>query len=726
MKLKPSALSLGLLIALSLTQAHSATPSGAGGSPKTPSTKDGIEADNRVGAPQSGITKDQYIAHLKKYGRPPNVPQMQFSRPSYTNSTWGFGEYRNWKKPRFHNGIDLGDGQKYQSNPNVHAGADSTSLFKVSPSSIYAGTLGTLVLQRTDDGGMGDRVVHLHLFNVSNAKQFKRGDVIGKYGSTGMGDDKSVHDHVKYSVKTSQSARLHRKGIDYHSSSALQAKKIEGTGVANDASKLISGQYTPTDATPYLPDIKRTYKNKRMYSYLGDTAYSKFNVLYGTQLPTSGMSAVTKQLPSTLLNQVNYSGMEVTQEMLQASGNTAISSAIYGEDGGFDFGSGQMMTQKMLASSFADDDGEMWQSVFGADEPANINEMTQAQLVKHMATRTYANADWLAKLNRLSTKGLVMEYLQQQAEINYMLAMLKDLKLQTIQQKALLARVSTVGQDKNLDGLADSIHVDYNPNFMDVDLLASGDEWIGSDMPSGGGGSGVTAPSLDLNNLPNDMKVLSDALLEAVTSHESNGSYNAFNREGCPGARPALYTGKDPHPFAPITNMRVSEILARYYIGGNPKNKRVGCDVRIFATGKYQTIPLTLHYLINLPQNKKYLNSPNTPEVQEHIAKSFFSDKRPLVGRFIRGDKSVSLHTAKLEMAKEWASIAAPEGVQKYKSKVKSRGCPSKNVCDTYYPGNNKAFYESTHKVWAILEKMEQVRNGGGANTTANTPKQSN
>lgn len=89
----------------------------------------------------------------------------------------------------------------------------------------------------------------------------------------------------------------------------------------------------------------------------------------------------------------------------------------------------------------------------------SVSDMTQAELIRHMATRTYANSEWLAGLAKLTTKGLVMEYLQQQAELNYLFAIYKDLKMQSLQQEALYARVTTTGKDKALDGLADSIHV---------------------------------------------------------------------------------------------------------------------------------------------------------------------------------------------------------------------------------------------------------------------------
>ncbi len=69
-----------------------------------------------------------------------------------------------------------------------------------------------------------------------------------------------------------------------------------------------------------------------------------------------------------------------------------------------------------------------------------------------MTTRTYANPNWLAGLSKLTTKGLTMKYLQQQAELNYLIAIYKDLKMQSLQQEALLARANTIGKEKALDG----------------------------------------------------------------------------------------------------------------------------------------------------------------------------------------------------------------------------------------------------------------------------------
>ncbi len=372
-----------------------------------------------------------------------------------------------------------------------------------------------------------------------------------------------------------------------------------------------------------------------MHAYLGSTAYSKFNVLYGTKLPTRGMATITNRLNATLLNQTNYTGMEVSPEMLLGANTTALNSALLAEEGGFDF-SGHYMTQRMLASSFADDDGETWSSVFGNMPPATFNEMTQSQMIRYMATRSYDNPDWLASLSKLSSKGLVMEYLQQQAELNYMLAVLKDLKMQTINQKALLARVIMVGKDKALDGLADSIHIDYNPNFMDVALEAAGDEWVG------GGDVGnnyentnvVISDDLFATMKPEMANLLKQFLQEVAKGESGSGGYNAFNRHACDGRYGHnLMPQFKNNPNYIITNMTLAEFRYRTAVGaGNRKwNRGIGnaCAVgAIFAGGKYQWIGAPMHDLGTKSQFRhiwnKYKDQKLTPEIQEAINFEFF------------------------------------------------------------------------------------------------------
>ena len=107
----------------------------------------------------------------------------------------------------------------------------------------------------------------------------------------------------------------------------------------------------------------------------------------------------------------------------------------------------------------------------------------------------------------------------------------------------------------------------------------------------------------------------------------------------------------------PISQMTIGEIAELQKIR-DPNNEE-----RLFAVGKYQTIPDTLAMAV-----KGLGLSPDTvfsPELQDRIGMYLVTEKRPKVGQFLRGDEGVSADDAILSLAQEFASIPVPRSVKK-------------------------------------------------------------
>jgi hypothetical protein len=108
-----------------------------------------------------------------------------------------------------------------------------------------------------------------------------------------------------------------------------------------------------------------------------------------------------------------------------------------------------------------------------------------------------------------------------------------------------------------------------------------------------------------------------------------------------------------------VSELTVAEIK-KYQSITDPNNKD-----RLFTVGKYQAIPDTFNQAVKglgLPDDTVF-----TPEVQEKVGLYLVSEKRPKVGKFLRGEGDVTTDTAMLELAKEFASIPVPFSIPKGK-----------------------------------------------------------
>ena len=106
-----------------------------------------------------------------------------------------------------------------------------------------------------------------------------------------------------------------------------------------------------------------------------------------------------------------------------------------------------------------------------------------------------------------------------------------------------------------------------------------------------------------------------------------------------------------------VSDMSIGEIR-EYQKIKDPNNPS-----RLFAVGKYQTIPSTLDMAVKglgLSDDAVF-----TPEIQEKIGIYLVSEKRPKVGKYLRGEDSISVDDAMLDLAREFASIPVPRSVKK-------------------------------------------------------------
>ena len=145
----------------------------------------------------------------------------------------------------------------------------------------------------------------------------------------------------------------------------------------------------------------------------------------------------------------------------------------------------------------------------------------------------------------------------------------------------------------------------------------------------------------------------SSSLLDFIGSGE--GNYDSANRGTIGGnivgsQMTATRNGKA------ISSMTVGEIQRLQSIR-DPNNTQ-----RLFAVGKYQTIPATLANAVEglgLSEDTVF-----SPEVQEQIGWFLVTEKRPRVGQYIRGEGSVTEDDAMMSLAREFASVPVPRAVR--------------------------------------------------------------
>ena len=174
---------------------------------------------------------------------------------------------------------------------------------------------------------------------------------------------------------------------------------------------------------------------------------------------------------------------------------------------------------------------------------------------------------------------------------------------------------------------------------------------------------------------------------------EGEGDYNSSNR-GTIGKKIIGGTNNTTRDGKSLTEMTIGEIQTKQAIT-DPNNTE-----RLFAVGRFQTIPTTLAMAVdalNLSDDTVF-----NEDTQNKIGKYLITQKRERVGRYLEGSSTVSEDRAMLELAKEFASFPIP-----YDMTVRRNG---KDVelkkGDSYYGSGNKA----QHTVDEVKDELDKLR----------------
>ena len=183
------------------------------------------------------------------------------------------------------------------------------------------------------------------------------------------------------------------------------------------------------------------------------------------------------------------------------------------------------------------------------------------------------------------------------------------------------------------------------------------------------------------------------SLFDLVTSGEGGlNSVNRGNAGDTPGGARSIF-GKD------LTDMTVDEVYG---------HQRAG---RVSAVGKYQIIAKTMPGFIQYLRSQGIDTSKRKfdASIQNMFGPYSITQKRAKVGRFLSGDTSVSLDTAQLELAAEFASVGVPYDMKKgsYNGRFPLRDI-KKGESLYSETGGNYAPAAHTEKVRSMLQKLRQ------------------
>lgn len=193
--------------------------------------------------------------------------------------------------------------------------------------------------------------------------------------------------------------------------------------------------------------------------------------------------------------------------------------------------------------------------------------------------------------------------------------------------------------------------------------------------------------------------VLNDSSLEDLIKQlgssisHGEGNYDSYNT----GTINDKVIHSYLHPAkGTITNKTVNQIIESHSLSARNTN-------RFFAVGKYQMIPGTII------SAKKTLGLSGNEKLDENLQERIFREyliptKRPILGDFVLKGIGTAKN-AQFEAAKEWASVATPEGLAISK---KYGGYISDGTKSYYESKANHANQGSTKMVKQILEKIYQ------------------
>ena len=211
-------------------------------------------------------------------------------------------------------------------------------------------------------------------------------------------------------------------------------------------------------------------------------------------------------------------------------------------------------------------------------------------------------------------------------------------------------------------------------------------------------------------------------LATAVMSHESKGSADAYNYykgstnsksgniKNLKGVINDAGTGKgdDTLQGKKISDLTVAEIQ-------NLQNQG-----KLYAVGKWQMIPSTIDDMVS-----KLKIDPTKQKFDDSFQNKLFSDyfatyKRPVIGKYLRGEPGVSRDDAVLAVAQEWSSVGVPRDI---KAGELGNGYPKQNLKkgDSFYKGGGDVSATSPNLIAQELDKAKGLKSN---NTATMTPTQ--
>ena len=197
----------------------------------------------------------------------------------------------------------------------------------------------------------------------------------------------------------------------------------------------------------------------------------------------------------------------------------------------------------------------------------------------------------------------------------------------------------------------------------------------------------MNSPALKDSSLEELIKQLGSAISHGEGNYESYNTGTIKNKV----IHSFLYPAKGT-----ITNKTINQIIESYTL--SPRDTS-----RMFAVGKYQITPDPMREAklkLKLSGNEKF-----DENLQERIFREYLiPSKRPKLGNFVL--KGIgNTEDAQYEAAKEWASIATPQG---YQISQNCGGHISDGTKSFYESTANHANKKSTEMVKEILEKINQ------------------
>ena len=147
--------------------------------------------------------------------------------------------------------------------------------------------------------------------------------------------------------------------------------------------------------------------------------------------------------------------------------------------------------------------------------------------------------------------------------------------------------------------------------------------------------------------------------------------------------------------------MTIDEVHAQQYPNG----------IGLGAVGKYQIVPKTMKGFIRylraqgIDTSKRKFDA----SIQNMYGQYSITQKRAKVGRFLKGDTSVSLDTAQLELAADYASVGVPYDMKKgsYNGKYPLRDIKKG---ESLYSGTGSNYAPAAHtdQIRSMLQKLRE------------------